>query len=86
MRDERLKGHLFVSMSHARALIAAWRTDFNAARPHSKPGCMTPAAYAASLESQWPSALSQTENRTPMAIAQTAQTRLSRPMIPGAGV
>nr|WP_218132178.1 IS3 family transposase [Roseicitreum antarcticum] len=85
MRDECLNEHMFFSLSHARAVIAAWRTDFNTARPHSSLGYMTPAAYAASLKPQSPSALHSTMGSAPMAIAHTAQTRKSQPMIPVAG-
>ena len=82
MRDECLNEHLFFSMGHARAVIAAWRADFNAARPHSSLGYLTPAAYAASLKSQWPSTLHPVDGSAPMAIAHAAQTRNSQPMIP----
>ena len=85
MRDECLNEHLFFSMGHARAVIAAWRADFNTARPHSSLGYMTPAAYAASLKPQWPSALHPIKSSTPMAIAHAEQTRKSQPMIPVAG-
>lgn len=34
-------------ISEARRLIEAWRHDYNHHRPHSKPGWLTPAAYAA---------------------------------------
>lgn len=82
MRDECLNEHLFFSMGHARAVIAAWRADFNNARPHSSLGYMTPAAYAASLKPQWPSTLHSMNGSAPMAIAHVAQTRKSQPMIP----
>ena len=82
MRDECLNEHLLFSMGHARAVIAAWRADFNAARPHSSLGCLTPAAYAASLKSQWPSTLHPVDGSAPMAIAHAAQTRKSQHLIP----
>ena len=34
------------SLSHARAVLAAWRTNYNTVRPHSGLGNITPAAYA----------------------------------------
>ena len=34
-RDECLNIHWFLSLSHARELIAAWRHDYNTNRPHS---------------------------------------------------
>ena len=49
MRDERLNETLFFDLDDARAKIAAWVTDFNTARPHSAPGYLTPAAYAANF-------------------------------------
>lgn len=82
MRDECLNEHLFFSMSHVRAVIAAWRIDFNTARPHSSLGYMTPAAYAASLKPQWPSTPHPIDGSAPMAIAHLAQTRKSHPTIP----
>jgi putative transposase len=82
MRDECLNEHLFFSMNHARAVIAAWRTDFNTARPHSSLAYMTPAAFAAKLKPQWPSALHSMEGSAPMAIAHAAQTRKSQTTIP----
>lgn len=45
MRDECLNEHLFDSLRHARALVAAWRTNFNHHRPHSSLAGMTPAEY-----------------------------------------
>jgi putative transposase len=49
LRDELLNETLFRSLPHARALLEAWRRDYNQARPHFKPGWMTPAAYARSI-------------------------------------
>jgi NAD-dependent deacetylase len=41
---------VFTSMAQARAVIAAWRTDYNTTRPHSALGYQTPAARAAELK------------------------------------
>ncbi len=49
MRDELLNETLFFGLDHARSVIAAWVTDYNANRPHSALGYQTPAAYAAQL-------------------------------------
>jgi putative transposase len=49
MRDELLNETLFVSLAHARAVIARWVADYNHRRPHSALGYQTPAAYAASF-------------------------------------
>jgi putative transposase len=45
-RDECLNESLFGSLAAARRLIAAWRIDYNATRPHSSLGNRTPIAYA----------------------------------------
>ncbi len=34
-RDECLNENWFLSLKHARAVIEAWRKDYNEARPHS---------------------------------------------------
>jgi len=38
LRDELLNETLLPSLYHARATLAAWRTDYNTERPHSRPG------------------------------------------------
>ena len=48
LRDECLNGELFLSVTEARYVVDRWRLDYNARRPHSRLGWMTPAAYAAS--------------------------------------
>jgi len=47
LRDECLNETLFTSLAHARAVLAAWRTDYNTIRPHSRLGGRTPAEVAA---------------------------------------
>jgi putative transposase len=49
LRDELLNETLFSSIVHARVILAEWRADYNANRPHSRLGWMTPLAYAATL-------------------------------------
>jgi putative transposase len=44
LRDELLNEMLFRSLPHARAVLEAWRHDYNDERPHSKLGWMTPGA------------------------------------------
>jgi len=44
MRDELLNETLFLSLDHARVVIAAWAEDYNQERPHSSLGYETPAA------------------------------------------
>jgi putative transposase len=48
-RDECLNEHWFVSLADAKAVIEAWRVDYNTVRPHTALGQQTPAAYAAAL-------------------------------------
>lgn len=45
-RDECLNEHWFLSMRHARQVIAAWREEYNQERPHSSLGYLTPSSYA----------------------------------------
>ena len=46
-RDECLDTHWFLSVEDARAKIEAWRQDYNASRPHSALGHLTPQEFAA---------------------------------------
>ncbi|MGV3655015.1 MAG: integrase core domain-containing protein, partial [Noviherbaspirillum sp.] len=46
-RDECLNEHWFTSLAQARAVIAAWRNDYNEARPHSALNYLCPAEFAA---------------------------------------
>jgi putative transposase len=46
LRDECLNETIFTSLAQARAVLAAWRHDYNTARPHSGLGFQTPAAFA----------------------------------------
>jgi putative transposase len=48
-RDECLNEHWFLSLEHARAVVAEWRRDYNEQRPHSALGNLTPAEYARRL-------------------------------------
>ena len=52
LRDELLNETLFRSLPHARAVLEAWRRDYNEQRPHSKLGWLTPQDYAAVLTLQ----------------------------------
>jgi len=47
LRDECLNETLFTSIRHARIELAAWKEDYNKARPHSSLGGRTPAEAAA---------------------------------------
>jgi len=46
LRDELLNETLFVSIAHARIMLAAWLIDYNTVRPHSAIGNLPPADYA----------------------------------------
>jgi putative transposase len=48
-RDECLNEHWFLSMGHARQVIAAWRHEYNDERPHSSLGYLTPNRFADSF-------------------------------------
>ena len=47
LRDECLNETLFTSLVHARAVLNAWKEDYNTVRPHSSLGGRTPAEIAA---------------------------------------
>ena len=49
LRDELLNETLFRSLPQARALLDAWRRDYNEERPHSRLGWMTPRDYAGAI-------------------------------------
>jgi putative transposase len=51
-RDECRNDHRFLTLEHARAIIATWRRDYNESRPHSSLGYMTPAEFARSVRSE----------------------------------
>ncbi|UEP51435.1 IS3 family transposase [Burkholderia ambifaria] len=46
-RDECLNEHWFTTLAHARAIIAAWRQDYNEQRPHSALNYLAPSEFAA---------------------------------------
>jgi putative transposase len=48
-RDECLNEHWFMSLAHARAVIEAWRQEYNEERPKISLGGLTPAQYAKQL-------------------------------------
>lgn len=49
LRDECLNEHWFTSLAHARAVIEAWRREYNDERPKRSLGGLTPAQYAKQL-------------------------------------
>jgi transposase InsO family protein len=48
-RDECLNEHWFMSLAHARAVIEAWRQEYNDERPKRSLGGLTPSEYAKQL-------------------------------------
>ncbi len=51
-RDECLNEHWFTSLSHAQAIIEAWRYEYNHDRPKKSLGGIPPAVYARQLADQ----------------------------------
>ena len=49
LRDECLNEHWFPNLMQARALIEAWRREYNEERPKNALSGMTPTAYAKHL-------------------------------------
>jgi len=52
LRDECLNVHQFTSIEDARAKIEAWRVDYNAHRPHSSLGHLTPNEFVAQRQAE----------------------------------
>lgn len=60
-RDECLNEHWFTSLAQARAIVAAWRRDYNECRPHSSLDDLTPAEFAARCRASLPGSASEQE-------------------------
>jgi putative transposase len=58
----------------ARVTLAAWRTDYNTERPHSRLGWQTPAAFAQTFAPQRGLTLRNPQGSAPAPVAQPAQT------------
>jgi putative transposase len=71
LRDELLNETLFTSLAQVRAVLAAWKDDYNHARPHSALGNLTPAEFAAhsAEEPQRGGALRDTSGFAPRPVA-----------------
>jgi putative transposase len=84
LRDELLNETLFRSLPHARAVLEAWRRDYNETRPHSKLGWMTPRAYATSIggDPGRGAALRQGSAPRPLATQQTEGSNQPRTLVP----
>ena len=76
LRDELLNETVFSSLAEARIMLAAWRQDYNTARPHSRLGWLTPSEFARTATPVQAMAMGAafTEGSAPIAIAQPAQT------------
>ncbi|KND18808.1 integrase, partial [Pannonibacter phragmitetus] len=74
LRDELLNETLFPSLNHARAMLAAWRKDYNTERPHSRLGWQTPTEFAETFTPQRDLTLRKTQGSAPAPVAQPAQT------------
>ena len=59
-RDECLNEHWFLSIAHAREIIAAWRIEYNQERTHSSLGDLTPEEFAAKILAEQQSSVSLT--------------------------
>jgi putative transposase len=73
LRDELLNETLFPSLHHARVTLAAWRTDYNTERPHSRLGWQTPAEFAQTFAPQQGLTLRNPQSSAPATVAQPAQ-------------
>jgi putative transposase len=52
LRDELLNTSIFLSLADARTKLRAWRTDYNATRPHSSLGDLSPNEFCAEWAKQ----------------------------------
>jgi putative transposase len=73
--DELLNETLFRTLAHARAVLEAWRTDYNDQRPHSRLGWMSPSTYAAARRS---TALRSTDGSAQQTAAITAREGITK--------
>jgi putative transposase len=81
LRDELLNETLFHSLPHTRAVLEAWRRDYNEARPHSKLGWMTPQAYAAALTGDLGRGAALRWGSAPRPLATPAEQSSNQPRI-----
>lgn len=81
LRDELLNETLFRSLPQARVVLETWRRDYNAERPHSSLGWLTPLAFAAHWQApsaQRARALSQSEGVPPWPVASGAESTFNQ--------
>ena len=75
LRDEMLNETAFSSLAEARILLAQWRRDYNANRPHSRLGWLTPSEFADRFVQDKQRLLgAASKGSAPIAVASTAQT------------
>ena len=79
LRDELLNETLFRSLAHTRAVLEAWRADYNNTRPHSRLGWMSPTTYAAHRRS---AALRSTDRSAQRTAAITARQGITDSQAP----
>lgn len=77
MRDELLNETMFKTMSHVRAMIAAWVKDYNEERPHSALGYATPRDFARSLVPASVNRAAPLESSARLTLAQTTPQGVS---------
>jgi putative transposase len=73
LRDEFLNETLFPSLNHARVTLAAWRTDYNTERPHSRLGWQTPAEFAKTFTPPRGLSLRNPQSSAPAPVDQPAE-------------
>jgi putative transposase len=69
LRDELLNETLFRSLPHTRAVLEAWRADYNTNRPHSRLGWMSPAPTPRTAQQ------GNADRQTPMPLDKTSGQR-----------
>ena len=73
LRDELLNETLFSTLAQARIALAVWRADYYGARPHTKLGWQTPAAFAATFHPRRDLALRPADGSAPAPVTPLAQ-------------
>src|SRR5690606_33030943 len=79
LRDELLNETLFPSLSYARITLREWRADYNANRPHSRLGWLTPTEYATTFTPRRGLALHSMTSSTPAPVFHQAQQGQNNP-------
>ena len=73
LRNAILNETLFPSLHHVRAPLAAWRTEDNTERPHSRLGWQTPAEFARTFAPHRGLTLRNPKGSAPAPVVQPAQ-------------